>query len=85
MSTRNSPNKSHRSSAAVSRGGATEAAIAHLPAPLRWVMILGGHSGLSTKEIASLAGVSLRIVQSMQDRGLALIRKEFLMGCGAAS
>jgi len=83
MKTRSHSNKAHRSSAKLPGDGVIGAAIAHLKAPLRWVMILGETNGLSTKEIANLAGVSLKVVQSMQDRGLALIQRELLLGHGA--
>jgi len=78
-------NRLHGSPAARVRDNVLGAAIAHLPDIFRWVMILGGPSGLSTKEIANLAGVGLKVVKSMQGRGLALIQKELLIGCGAAS
>lgn len=53
-------------------------AIARLPDALRWVMLLGGRNGLSICEIAALAGVSQKIVESTQHRGLALLQKELL-------
>lgn len=80
MKIRSHLNKAHRSSAKLPDDGVIGAAIAHLKAPLRWVMILGETNGLSTKEIANLAGVSLKVVQSMQDRGLALVHRELLLG-----
>jgi DNA-directed RNA polymerase specialized sigma24 family protein len=79
MDTGNSRDRTCRSAAAMLRESAIGAAIAHLSAPLRWVMILGERNGLSTKEIANLAGVSLAAVKSMQGRGLALIQEELLM------
>jgi DNA-directed RNA polymerase specialized sigma24 family protein len=85
MNTGNSWNGTCQSPVASLSDSATGTAIAHLPAPLRWIVILGGSNGLSTKEIANLAGVGLRVVKSMQVRGLALIRKELLNGCGATS
>lgn len=85
MKTRSHSNTAHRSSARLSGDGVIGAAIAHLKAPLRWVMILGEANGLSTKEIANLAGVSLKVVRSMQYRGLALIQRELMLGCGATS
>jgi DNA-directed RNA polymerase specialized sigma24 family protein len=79
MNIRHSQNRTCRPHAAMLRNGAISAAIAHLSAPLRWIMILGERSGLSTGEIAQLAGVSLEDVQRMQGRGRALIQKELLM------
>lgn len=85
MKARGSSNRIHRLSTAMLGDGVIGAAISHFQAPLRWVMILGEANGLSTKEIANLGGVSLKIVKSMQDRGRALIQKELLMGCGAGA
>ena len=85
MNTWNSWNGTCQSPVALLPDSATGAAIAHLTPPLRWIMILGGSNGLSTKEIANLAGVGLKVVKSMQVRGLTLIQKELLMGCGATS
>jgi DNA-directed RNA polymerase specialized sigma24 family protein len=67
------------------RDRALGAAIARLPATIRWIVILGERDGLSTREIADLAGVSLDLVKSMQAQGLALIQKDILIGCGAVS
>lgn len=53
-------------------------AIAGLPDALRWVMLLGGQNGLSTREIAVLAGVSPNVIKSTQHRGLTLIQKALL-------
>ena len=78
MNTRNSRNRTHQVLAAMLCDRANGAAIAHLPAPLRWVMILGEPNGLSTREIANLAGISIEAVISIQGRGLAL------MGHGAS-
>ena len=85
MKTRSHSNKVHRSTATLSGDGIIGAAIAHLKAPLRWVMILSETDGLATKEIANLAGVSLKVVQSMQDRGLALVQRELLLGHGTTA
>jgi DNA-directed RNA polymerase specialized sigma24 family protein len=59
-----------------SRVHATGWAIAHLPSPVRWVMLLGGQHGLSTKEIANLSGVSMQAVKAIQNRGRELIEAE---------
>lgn len=60
-------------------------AIARLPATVRWLVILGERDGLSTGEIANLAGVSIALVKAMQDRGLALIQKDPLIGWSTVS
>ncbi len=60
------------------------AAIAHLPQALRWVLMLGEKGGLSTKEIASLAGVSPETIEMTQNRGIALIQRELLSKANAA-
>jgi len=56
-----------------------EEAISHLPTVVRWVMILSEREGLSTQELADLAGVRFEVVEATQSQGLALIQKEFLM------
>jgi len=61
------------------------AAIARLPAIVRWIVILGERDGLSAREIANLAGVSLDLVKAMQSRGLALIQEDPLIQGGEAS
>jgi DNA-directed RNA polymerase specialized sigma24 family protein len=84
MNTRHSAPNATR--APIRRNRAIEAAIAHLQAPLRWVMILGERGGLSTGEIANLAGVGLEVVKSIQSRALALIERELQVrspGCRA--
>lgn len=63
----------------VSPDRATGAAIAHLPMLVRWIMLLGGQHGLSTKEIANLSGTSIKTVKSIQDRGHKLIESELQM------
>ena len=83
MSTGNSRNNSYRSPGAKLRDSALGAAIAHLPVPVRWIMILGAREGLSARDIANLAGVNIEVVKSLQGRGLALIQKELLCGCDA--
>lgn len=60
-------------------------AIAGLPAALRWVMLLGGQNGLSTREIATLAGVSTDVVKSTKHRGLTLIQRALLKRVRKAS
>jgi DNA-directed RNA polymerase specialized sigma24 family protein len=42
-------------------------------------MILGERGGLTTGEIARLAGVSLDTVKAIQNRGRTLIQEEILM------
>ena len=69
----------------LARDNVIGAAIAHLPDIFRWVMILGGRNGLSTREIATLAGVSPRLIESTQNRGLTLIQKELLKYTRATS
>lgn len=64
--------------------GAIGAAIAHLPQALRWVLMLGEKGGLSTKEIAALAGVSTDSIESTQNRGIALVQRELLLKAKAA-
>lgn len=58
------------------RDSALGTAISHLPDAMRWVMILGGRNGLSTDEIAALAGVSPKLVESTQHRGTMLVQRE---------
>lgn len=60
------------------------AAIAHLPQALRWVLMLSEEGGLSTKEIAALAGVSPKSIESTQNRGIALVQRELLLKANAA-
>ena len=80
MDTGNLRNGTRRSAAAILRDSAIGTAIAHLPDTLRWVMILGEDNGLSTRELADLTGVSCKVIESTHDQGLALIRKELLIG-----
>lgn len=60
------------------RDSAIGTAIAGLPDALRWVMLLGGQDGLSTREISVLAGVSPSVIKSTQRRGLTLIQNILL-------
>ena len=76
MKTRHSEKRTSRSQASIGRTRAIATAIAHLQAPLRWVMILGERGGLSTEEIANLTGVSVEAVKSVHSRALALVQKE---------
>ena len=78
-------NRLHGSPAAAVLDNVLGAAIAHLPDIFRWVMILGGRDGLSIREIATLAGVSPKLIESTQNRGLTLIQKELLKYTRAAS
>lgn len=61
------------------------AEIAHLPAAVRWIVILGERDGLSPKDIANLAGVSLELVKSMLGRGLAIIQQDIPIEPGESS
>lgn len=64
---------------------ARAAAIARLPATVRWIVILGERDGLSPKDISNLAGVSLELVESMLDLGVAIIRKDLPLAPGEVS
>jgi len=85
MNSEKSRNNARRSPAATLDDSALGAAIARLPATIRWIVILGGRNGLSTREIANLAGIDPELVKSMQGRGLALIHEDLLIQRGAAS
>ena len=85
MNTGNAWNRTRRFPTAMLRDSAIGKAIARLPETLRWVMILGERNGLSTTEIANLAGVSPKVIESTQNRGLVLIQKELLIRVGVAS
>lgn len=85
MKSRNAHKLPPQSAATVLRDAAIGAAIAHLPQALRWVMILAGRGGLSTNEIATLAGVSPKAIACTQTRGQALIEKELMTGVQTAS
>lgn len=85
MRTQNARNRRLRSLAALPGSSANATAISRLPALLRWVMLLGGREGLSTNEIARLAGTSIEAVKSMQCRGLALIGRQRAIPCGGTS
>ena len=76
MDAENIPNNADGEPADTPEASALAAAIARLPATVRWIVILGERDGLSPKDIANLAGVSLELVESMLDRGLAIIRKD---------
>lgn len=80
MHTRKSQSISPRTNAVILRERAVGTAITHLPDSLRWVMLLGERGGLSTREIADLAGVGSEEIEFAQDQGLSLIQKEFLQG-----
>jgi DNA-directed RNA polymerase specialized sigma24 family protein len=69
----------HRLPGIVASDEVFEEAISHLPTVVRWVMILSEREGLSTQELADLAGVRFDVVEATQSQGLALIQKEFLM------
>jgi DNA-directed RNA polymerase specialized sigma24 family protein len=69
-------NDKRRAHTSISRNRATGVAMAHLPSPLRWIMLLGGQHGLSIKDIANLSGVSIKAIQSIQSRGFKLIETE---------
>lgn len=77
-------NKVTQSRAGALRDSAIGTAIARLPKVLRWVMILGDRNGLSTREIATLAGVDPKVIESTQVRGLALVRRELEESLGVA-
>jgi len=81
MRTRSARNSKHRLLA--SDAGA--AAISRLPELLRWIFILGEREGLSTVEIARLAGTSIEAIKSMRQRGLAIIRNERVIPFDCAS
>ena len=85
MNPENSRNNARRLPAATLDDSALGAAISRLPATIRWIVILGERNGLSTREIANLAGVSLELVKSMRGRGLALIQDDLVIQRGAAS
>ncbi len=61
------------------------AAIAGLPASVRWIVILGERDGLSPSDISNMAGVSLELVESMLGRGLAIIQKDLPIAPGEVS
>ena len=67
------------------RDNALGTAISHLPDAMRWVMILGGRGGLTDGEIASLTGVSPKVVNSTHNRGLTLVQRELLSTVRAAT
>jgi DNA-directed RNA polymerase specialized sigma24 family protein len=81
----NIPNDAGKDPAGKSEASATADEIARLPATVRWIVILGERDGLSPKDIANLAGVSLELVESMLDRGLAIIQKDLPITPGEAS
>jgi DNA-directed RNA polymerase specialized sigma24 family protein len=58
---------------------ALQSAIADLPQNVRLIVLLGGRDGLSTVEIARLAGVSVYLVKAMQSKGHALIETALQM------
>lgn len=67
------------------RDSALGTAIAGLPDALRLVLLLGGRDGLSTREIAALAGVSPAIIESTRNRGNTLVQKELMSHLRGAS
>jgi len=69
----------------VLRDAALGTAITHLPDAARWVMQLSGKHGLTINEIASLAGVSPKVVTSTKIRGFTLVQEELLTRVVAAS
>lgn len=67
------------------RDSAIGTAIAGLPDALRLVLLLGGQDGLSTREIATLAGVSPKVIESTRNRGNTLVQKELMSHLRGAS
>ncbi len=84
MIKRHTLKRNSRVPASILGASAIGAAIAHLPEALRWVLMLGEEGGLSTNEIASLAGVSPKTIESTQNRGIALVQRELLLNANAA-
>jgi DNA-directed RNA polymerase specialized sigma24 family protein len=85
MEAENIRNNAGRDSADTPKDSALATEIARLPATVRWIVILGERDGLSPKDIANLAGVSLELVESMIARGLALIQKDLPIAPGEVS
>jgi DNA-directed RNA polymerase specialized sigma24 family protein len=85
MDAENIHNDAGKDPADKSEGSALTAEIAHLPAAVRWIVILGERDGLSPKDIANLAGVSLELVKSMLGRGLAIIQQDIPIEPGESS
>jgi len=79
MSRKKSPKTPRQSATEATSDRDFKSAIADLPDTIRWIVILGERDGLSSSEIAKLAGVSESLVEAMRQRGLALIQTELEM------